>query len=59
MPILFYSRRIGLNDGQPVPIIAGGRLTGRVGRYSLGVLDIQTGDDESARRGDELLRRRV
>ena len=44
VPILFYSRRIGLNDGQPVPIVAGGRTTGRVGRYSLGLLDIQTGE---------------
>ena len=49
VPILFYSRRIGLNDGQPVPIVAGGRTTGRVGRYSLGLLDIQTGDDSGAR----------
>ena len=31
-PILFYSRRIGLNEGRVVPIDGGGRLTGRVGR---------------------------
>jgi len=43
-PILFYSRRIGLTDGEAVPIRAGGRLTGRAGRYSLGLLNIQTGD---------------
>jgi hypothetical protein len=42
-PILFYSRRIGLEDGRVVPIDGGGRLTGRVGRYTIGVLDIQTG----------------
>ena len=42
-PLLFYSRRIGLNAGQIVPIDAGARLTGRIGRYSVGVLDIQTG----------------
>jgi hypothetical protein len=41
-PLLFYSRRIGLNQGSVVPIELGGRLTGRVGRYSLGVLNIQT-----------------
>ena len=29
---IFYSRRIGLVDGQQVPIIGGGRVTGRVGR---------------------------
>lgn len=43
-PILFYSRRIGLNNGRSVPIDVGGRATGRLGRYSLGVLDIQAGD---------------
>jgi hypothetical protein len=41
-PLLFYSRRIGLNEGQEVPILAGGRLTGRVGRFSLGAIDIGT-----------------
>ncbi|MBI4264386.1 MAG: carbohydrate binding family 9 domain-containing protein [Acidobacteria bacterium] len=48
-PILFYSRRIGLEQGRGVPIEAGGRLTGRVGRYSVGLLDIQT--DEVANLG--------
>jgi hypothetical protein len=48
-PILFYSRRIGLNDGRPVPLVAGARTTGRVGRYSLGLIDIQTGKDSGVR----------
>ncbi len=48
VPILFYSRRIGLERGRAVPIDAGGRLTGRVGRYTLGLLTIQSGDDETA-----------
>jgi hypothetical protein len=43
-PILFYSRRIGLHQDQQVPLNVGGRLTGRAGKYSLGVLNIQTGD---------------
>ena len=43
-PVLFYSRRIGLHEGQEVPIHAGGRLTGRIGKFSLGVLNIQTAD---------------
>jgi hypothetical protein len=47
-PILFFSRQIGLNNGRTVPIRAGGRLTGRVGKYSLGVLNIQTQDSASA-----------
>jgi Domain of unknown function (DUF5916) len=41
-PFLFFSRRIGLNDEQVVPIIAGGRLTGRAGPYTLGLLSIST-----------------
>jgi hypothetical protein len=36
----YYSRRIGLGiDGQPVGILGGGRLTGRVGGTSLALLD--------------------
>ncbi len=46
-PILFYSRRIGLSEGQTVPIVAGGRLTGRVGRYSVGALAVRTGDTDA------------
>ena len=44
-PVLFDSRRIGLNQGYMVPINVGGRLTGRAGRYSLGLLSIQTSDE--------------
>ena len=43
-PLLFYSRRIGLNQGLEVPVLGGGRLTGRVGRVSIGALDIGTRD---------------
>jgi Domain of unknown function (DUF5916) len=40
---LFYSRRIGLSeDGDPVRIYGGGRMTGRVGKWDLGILDMQT-----------------
>ena len=45
-PILFYSRRIGLHRDRQVPLNVGGRLTGRAGAYSIGVLNIQTGDKE-------------
>ena len=44
-PILFYSRRIGLSQGQEVPLQAGGRLTGRVGAFTLGALNIQGDQD--------------
>lgn len=39
---LFHSRRIGLRDGQQVPIVGGGRLTGRMGEFEVGILDMQT-----------------
>ena len=40
--IPFHSRRIGLSDnGQPVDLEVGAKLTGRVGRWNVGVLDIQ------------------
>ncbi len=48
-PILFYSRRVGLNQGRVVPIQAGGRLTGRLGRFSFGVLNIQADDEPVSR----------
>jgi hypothetical protein len=40
---VFFSRRIGIApDGVPIPIAAGGRLSGRVGATDIGLLDIQT-----------------
>jgi hypothetical protein len=51
-PYLFYSRRIGLTEGREVPIRAGGRLTGKVGRFSLGVLNIHTGEESVSRTPD-------
>jgi len=47
---LFFSRRIGLSGAasslQPIPIIAGGRLSGKVaGTWSVGLLNIQTNDE--------------
>lgn len=48
VPILFYSRQIGISQGQAVPIEAGGRLIGRVGRFSVGALDIESGNQEQA-----------
>ena len=43
-PTLFFSRRIGLSQGRTVPILGGARLTGKVGRYTIGLIDIQTDD---------------
>jgi hypothetical protein len=48
IPILFFSRRIGLSQGQSVPVLAGGRVTGTVGKFGIGALNIQTNDKPSA-----------
>ncbi|MFQ5652416.1 MAG: DUF5916 domain-containing protein [bacterium] len=41
--LLFFSRRIGIEGIQTLtPIIAGGRLTGKVGRFDLGLIDVVT-----------------
>jgi hypothetical protein len=40
----FFSRRLGIYEGSTVPITAGARLTGKVGRQDIGLLSIGTGD---------------
>ena len=40
----FFSRRIGLLGGQEVPLDFGAKLTGKVGRTEIGMLDVRTGD---------------
>ena len=44
----FYTRRIGkkLPDGKEVPIIFGGKFTGRFGRWDIGILNAMTGERE-------------
>ena len=44
-PTFLYTRRIGLNRGRIVPIEVGGRLSGRVGDYQIGVFNMETGDE--------------
>ena len=40
--IFFFSRQIGLSPtGDAIPLLAGTRLTGRVGDWSVGALNIQ------------------
>ncbi len=41
-PQLFFSRRIGFEAGRPVPILGGGKLTGKLGPFEVGALSIQT-----------------
>ena len=40
--LLFYSRRIGILEGHPVPVTYGAKLTGRAGPYSIGLLNVMT-----------------
>ena len=47
-PILFFSRRIGLNQGRSVPVTAGGRVTGKAGPFSVGLLQLRTDDEPAA-----------
>lgn len=56
---LFYSRRIGVAEGQEVTLLGGGRLVGRIGDWDVGLLNLQTGrttietDDGTERLGTE------
>ena len=44
-PTLFHSRRIGLEGETVVPIVGGGRVTGKMGAFDVGALNIQTDDE--------------
>lgn len=48
VPTMFFSRRIGLEQGQIVPIEVGARLTGKVGDYEIGALTINTDAEDFA-----------
>ncbi|MDH3271182.1 MAG: carbohydrate binding family 9 domain-containing protein [Gemmatimonadota bacterium] len=52
---LFHSRRIGLSESrEPIPILGGARLTGRVGdRFEVGFLDTQTRSVNGTARASE------
>jgi hypothetical protein len=42
-PLPFFSRRIGLSDqGEDIPILAGTKVTGRIGPINVGLLDVVT-----------------
>ena len=45
-PTLFHSRLIGLQARRAVPVQAGARLTGRVGDFDVGVVQMRTGAEE-------------
>lgn len=39
---IFFSRQIGIAEGQEIPILGGARLTGKLGPYELGLMTMQT-----------------
>jgi hypothetical protein len=41
--IPYFSRRIGLVEGEPIPIVYGTRLSGQSGRNDIGFLHVRTG----------------
>lgn len=40
----YFSRRIGLREGQPIPITYGARLLGNTGPYNIALLHVRTGE---------------
>jgi hypothetical protein len=52
---LFFSRRIGLSSaGEPIDIVAGGRLSGKLGGSNIGLLNMQTDASVNRRTGQTL-----
>ncbi len=51
----YFSRRIGLVDGQEVPIIAGGKVNGRAGNANFGGLVIGTNDRQGVVEDEALM----
>jgi hypothetical protein len=47
-PTIFYSRQIGLSNGHVVPILGGGRVSGKTGPWSVGALNIASDADRAA-----------
>ena len=52
---LFYSRTIGLSsDGREVPIIGGGRVTGNMGPYAVGFMNLESDETDYAVTGRDV-----
>ena len=47
-PVLFFSRQIGIAGGHVVPILGGGRVTGKLGDFGVGALAIRSGASDAA-----------
>ena len=51
-PYLFFSRRIGIDGSRVTPLHAGGRLTGKAAGFTIGALNVQTGNEKVTRTGE-------
>ncbi len=47
VPIMFFSRQVGLANGRTVPVLAGARVTGKTGAYDMAALNIETARSQS------------
>lgn len=45
--IPFFSRRVGLVEGEEVPIVAGYKMVGKEGKFGVGVLDVLTDETDT------------
>jgi hypothetical protein len=45
--IPFFSRRVGLFQGSPIPIDAGAKINGRIGNLNVAFLDVKTRDTDT------------
>jgi len=50
-PSPYFSRRIGLESGEQIPITYGARLGGQAGRYELGFIQVRTGEERVGEEG--------
>ena len=53
--LLFYSRRIGLEEERAIPIIGGGKITGKAGPYGIGMLNVLTNEFLDETDPDEII----
>ena len=51
--LLFYSRSIGLDEDRALPVLLGGKLTGRTGSFEFGILNITTEPLQFRKEGTE------
>ncbi len=51
--LLFYSRRIGLAEESAIPIIFGGKASGKIGSYGIGFLNVLTDEFHDTNTDDD------